>query len=288
MQKTNDTELAGWDVLIKPRGKFAVLDLKSVWQYRDLAWMFFRRDFITFFKQTILGPAWYLIQPTITALTYYVVFGRIANISTDGLPPFLFYVSNIIIWSYFSTCLSNNSEVFSKNANLFGKVYFPRLVVPIASAMTGFVAFFIQFTLLLVVAIGFWLAGHLDHLNFAVIGVLPLIVVYVAALGIGVGLIVSALTVRYRDLAYAIGFVTQLWMYATPVVYPFSQAPEKYKWFFYLNPMTTPIETVRMVMFGKGGVGSDVWITNMAVTALLVFAGLSLFSRSESTAMDTV
>lgn len=286
IERLSDPE--GWDVVIKPRGKVAVLDIKSVWQYRDLAWMFFKRDFITFFKQTILGPIWYLIQPTLTALTYYVVFGRIANISTDGLPPFLFYVSNIVVWGYFSSCLSNNSEVFSKNSNLFGKVYFPRLVVPISVAMSGFVAFFIQFCLLFVAAVVFWFVGHLVYFNLAILLALPFIVLYVAALGVGVGLIVSALTVRFRDLAYATSFVTQLWMYASPVVYPYSQAPEKYKWIFHLNPMTLPIETLRAIMFGTPGVTPDVWISNLLVTFVLIISGLVLFSRAESTAMDTV
>jgi len=275
-------------VLIKPRGKVATPDLKSVWQYRGLAWMFFRRDFITFFKQTILGPIWYLIQPTLTALTYYVVFGRIANISTDGLPPFLFYVSNIMVWSYFSYCLSNNSEVFSKNANLFGKVYFPRLVVPISAAMSGGVALIIQFALLLFATIGFVIAGNPVRLHFTVFLFLPFIVLYVAFLGVGVGLMVSALTVRFRDLAYAIGFVTQLWMYASPVVYPISQVPEKYKWIFYFNPITAPIESIRSSMFGTAGVHWELWLTNLVVTGILIISGLFLFSRAESTAMDTV
>jgi len=275
-------------VLIKPRGKVVTLDLKSVWQYRDLAWMFFKRDFNTFFKQTILGPIWYVIQPTLTALTYYVVFGRIANISTDGLPPFLFYVSNILVWNYFAYCLSNNSEVFSKNANLFGKVYFPRLVVPISVAMSGVVALCIQFALLLFATIGFVIAGNPVRLHLTVFLFLPFIVLYVAFLGVGVGLIVSALTVRFRDLAYAIGFVTQLWMYASPVVYPISQVPEKYKWVFYFNPITAPIESLRSSMFGTAGVHLELWLTNLVVTGILIISGLFLFSRAESTAMDTV
>ena len=275
-------------MLIKPRGKVVTLDLKSVWQYRDLAWMFFKRDFNTFFKQTILGPIWYVIQPTLTALTYYVVFGRIANISTDGLPPFLFYVSNILVWNYFAYCLSNNSEVFSKNANLFGKVYFPRLVVPISVAMSGVVALCIQFALLLFATIGFVIAGNPVRLHLTVFLFLPFIVLYVAFLGVGVGLIVSALTVRFRDLAYAIGFVTQLWMYASPVVYPISQVPEKYKWVFYFNPITAPIESLRSSMFGTAGVHLELWLTNLVVTGILIISGLFLFSRAESTAMDTV
>lgn len=277
-----------WDVVISPRGKVIALDLRSVWRYRDLIWMFFKRDFITFYKQTILGPLWYLIQPTMTAITYFVVFGKIANISTNGLPPFIFYMSGIVLWNYFSVCLTNNSEVFSKNASLFGKVYFPRLVVPISVAMSGLVALAIQFSLLVLVTIGFVLADAGVTLHLQIFFALPVIVVYVAALGMGVGLIVSALTVRFRDLAFAAGFATQLWMYATPVVYPFSQIPERYQWFYFLNPMTAPLETLRAVMFGTPGVSLPLWFSNIAVMSFLLVSGLVLFSRAESNAMDTV
>ncbi|MDH4215397.1 MAG: ABC transporter permease, partial [Gallionella sp.] len=181
-----------WDVVVQPRGKFIELNLPVVWRYRDLAWMFFKRDFITFYKQTILGPLWYLIQPTLTAITYFVIFSKIANLSTDGLPPFIFYMSGIVVWTYFAACLTNNAEVFSKNASLFGKVYFPRLVVPISVVMSGMVAFAIQFGLLLVVSIGFLLANANLRLNWIALLATPLIVVYVASLGMGVGLIVSA------------------------------------------------------------------------------------------------
>lgn len=281
-------DLESWDTVIQPRGKVIAVDLRSVWAYRNLAWMFFKRDFITFYKQTILGPLWYLIQPVVTALTYFIVFGKIANISTNGLPPFLFYMSGIVMWTYFSTCLSNNAEVFSKNASLFGKVYFPRLVVPLSVALSGLVAFAIQFALLTVVTIGFMLSGADVSLHWQAFAAVPLLVLYVAALGIGVGLIVSAMTVRFRDLAYVTGFVIQLWMYATPVVYPFTQIPAKYQWFFHLNPMTAPIETLRMAMFGAPGVGLSIWAANLAVTVGLLVAGVILFSRAESLAMDTV
>lgn len=277
-----------WDVVIAPRGKVVALDLGSVWRYRDLILMFFKRDFIAFYKQTILGPLWYLIQPLMTATTYFVVFGKIANISTNGLPPFLFYMSGIVLWNYFSVCLINNSEVFSKNAALFGKVYFPRLVVPISIAMSGLVALAIQFALLTVVTIGFMLFTDSATLHPLVFVALPFIVAHVAALGMGVGLIVSALTVRFRDLAFAAGFATQLWMYATPVVYPFSQIPERFQWFYYLNPMTAPIEALRSTMFGSPGIPGTLWVSNIAIALLLLLAGMLLFSRAESNAMDTV
>lgn len=288
MKTENPPSDDGWDVVIQPRGKVIALDLRSVWRYRDLIWMFFKRDFTTFYKQTILGPLWYLIQPSLTALTYYVVFGKIANISTSGLPPFVFYMSGIVLWAYFSACLTNNSEIFSKNAALFGKVYFPRLVVPISVSMSGLVALGIQFCLLVLTTLGFMLAGSQVVIKPGIFLMFPLIVAYVAALGMGVGLIVSALTVRFRDLAFAAGFATQLWMYATPVVYPYSQIPAKYQWFFNLNPMTAPIETLRAVMFGVPGMHWELWASNFAIMALLLVAGLILFTRAESSAMDTV
>jgi len=277
-----------WDVVIRPRGKVTALDFRAVWRYRDLIWMFFVRDFVTFYKQTILGPLWYLIQPSVTALVYFVVFSKIANISTNGLPPFLFYMSGIVVWTYFAACLTKNSEVFSKNASLFGKVYFPRLAVPISVAMSSLVTFGIQFLLLLAVSLLFLGSGSLASLNPRIFIWLPFLVLYVAALGVGVGLIVSALTVRFRDLAYATGFATQLWMYATPVVYPYVQIPEKYRWFFNLNPMAAPVESLRSVMFGVEGVGMSVWASNLAVTAILLVAGLVFFARAEANAMDTV
>ena len=288
MNTKGKIDIEEWDIVIRPRGKFIAVDLRSVWAYRDLVWMFFKRDFITFYKQTILGPLWYLIQPLATSFTYFIVFGKIANISTDGIPPFLFYMSGIVMWTYFSTCLSNNAEVFSKNASLFSKVYFPRLVVPLSVAISGLVAFVIQFALLSIVGAGFILSGQNISLHWQVFLVLPLLVIFVAALGMGVGLIVSAMTVRFRDLAYVTGFAVQLWMYVTPVVYPFTQIPDKYHWFFYLNPMTAPIETLRAVMFGSPGINLSLWIANLFIAIILLIFGVIIFSKAESIAMDTV
>lgn len=283
----SQTQQEAWDVVIQPRGPMLRIDLGAVWRYRDLVWMFFKRDFITFYKQTVLGPLWYLIQPLVTATTYYVVFGKIASLSTNGLPPFLFYISGIVLWGYFSTCLTNNSEVFSKNANLFGKVYFPRLVVPLSVAMSGLIALAIQFLLLTIVSVIFALRGMVE---FHISGLLlaPLLVLYVGFLGMGTGLIVSAMTVRFRDLVFAVGFSAQLWMYATPIVYPFNQIPEKYQWFYYFNPMAAAVETLRAWLYGSPSVDSKLWIANLAIAAGLLLTGLLMFSRAESTAMDTV
>jgi lipopolysaccharide transport system permease protein len=276
-----------WDIVIKPVTAVNV-DFGLLWRYRELAWMFFKRDFSTFYKQTVLGPIWYLIQPLMTALTYYVVFGKIANLSTDNVPPFVFYMSGTIIWNYFSTCLINNSETFSKNATLFGKVYFPRLVVPVAVAISAVVAFLIQLTLLLTVSLIFWANGAAIHWNFYFIVLTPLIVLYIATLGIGAGLVVSAMTVRYRDLAYVVGFMAQLWMYATPIVYPFSQIPEKYQWIYQLNPMTTPVQTFRWALLNSPPLPASIILSNLAVTLVMIVCGLLLFSRAETNAMDTV
>ncbi|MBI5922461.1 MAG: ABC transporter permease [Betaproteobacteria bacterium] len=281
----NDDE---WDIILRPRSKWFSINLKTLWLYRDLIWMFFQRDFVTLYKQTILGPLWYLIQPVLTALTYFVVFGKIANLSTDGLPPFVFYMSGIVMWSYFAACLTNNAEVFSKNAQLFGKVYFPRLVVPLSVALSGMVAFGIQFVLLLAVSSVSAIGSSDLHVNWAAILWVPVLALYTAGAGVGVGLIVSALTVRFRDLAFAVGFVTQLWMFATPVVYPFSKIPQSYQILFHLNPMTAPIESLRALLYGTPGVDTSLWFSNLAITSVFLLVGLILFTRSESNAMDTV
>lgn len=287
-KSANSANTDAWDVVIAPRGKTISLDLGSVWRYRDLILMFFKRDFIAFYKQTVLGPLWYLIQPLMTTTVYFLVFGKIANISTNGLPPFLFYMSGIVLWNYFSVCLVNNSEVFSKNAALFGKVYFPRLVVPISIVMSGLVSLAIQFGLLILVTIGFILFADNVKLHIQVFLVLPFVVAHVAALGMGVGLIVSAFTVRFRDLAFAAGFATQLWMYATPVVYSYFQIPEEYRWFYFINPMTSPIEVLRSAMFGSPDVPLTLQLSNITIAVFLLLAGGLLFSKAESNAMDTV
>jgi lipopolysaccharide transport system permease protein len=276
-----------WDIVIKSTSATKI-DLAVIWRHRELVWMFFKRDFTTFYKQTVLGPIWYLIQPLLTAFTYFVVFGKIANLSTDGLPPIVFYMSGTIIWNYFSTCLINNSETFSKNANLFSKVYFPRLVVPVAVAMSGLVAFTIQFSLLTVIAVGLWLSGGAIDLSWQVLIATPLVLLSIATLGIGAGLVVSAMTVRYRDLVYAVGFMAQLWMYATPIVYSFSQVPDRYQWLYYLNPMTAPVQMFRSAFFNAPTVPLSLCIANSAIILLVLFIGLLLFSRAEANAMDTV
>jgi len=286
--KNSHQQIKQWGLLIGPPGKWVSLDLASVWRYRDLIWLFFKRDFIAFYKQSVLGPLWYLIQPTVTSIIYFFIFSRIANISTAGLPAILFYMSGIVLWTFFSNNLINNAEVFSKNAAVFGKVYFPRLVIPISVVLSGTVAFAIQFSLLMVVTLGLLIFG--TNLTFSPLGILtiPVLSLYVSSLGIGIGLIVSALTVRYRDLAHAVGFMAQLWMFASPVVYPLSQVPGAYRKIFYFNPMAAPIESLRAWLFGTPPVEFSMWVSNLAITSVVLFVGLILFSRAQLTAMDTV
>ncbi len=276
-----------WDVVVRPSSRSG-LDLQSAWRYRGLAWMFFKRDFSTFYKQTVLGPIWYVIQPLVTAVTYLVVFAKIANLSTDNLPPLIFYMSGTVIWNFFASCMNNNCETFSKNSGLFGKVYFPRLVVPVAVAMGSVVTFAIQFSLLIVVGLIVWANGTPLAWSANALFVVPLLVIYTATLAVGAGLVVSALTVRYRDLVFLVSFMTQLWMYATPIVYPFAQVPERFQWFYHLNPMTTPAQTLRWALFEATPLPPLLILSNLAVTALVMLCGLLLFSRAEATAMDTV
>lgn len=276
-----------WDLVITAKRGWFDVDVKGVWRYRDLILLLFKRDFVTFYKQTILGPIWYLIQPAVTTLAFFLVFYRIAKIPTDGIPPFLFYMSGVILWSFFAACMSKTSDTFVSNATIFGKVYFPRLVVPISIVLSNSLTFFIQLALLIVAMLYFWLHGAHFLLGWQLV-LVPILLVYVALLGLGVGTIVSSLTTRYRDLTYVVGFATQLWMYATPLVYPLTQVPPRWQWIYACNPMAAAIETFRHVMLGAGTVTTALWTGSIAITVAIGFFGLLLFSRTEKTSMDTV
>jgi lipopolysaccharide transport system permease protein len=274
-----------WDIVITPRREF--LDLSGLWRYRDLIVLLVKRDFVAFYKQTILGPLWYLLQPLFTTCVFTVVFSRIANIPTDGIPAPLFYMAGIVLWSYFANCMTKTSDTFAANAGVFGKVYFPRLVVPIAIVITNLISLCIQVVMLLAMFAYFSWQDTVTSLNpwlFAV----PILVLQVAALGLGVGALLSSLTTKYRDLVFVVGFGTQLWMYATPIVYPLSQVPQQWHWFVGLNPMTAVVEAFRYALFGTGTVHPE----QLAVSAVMTFAvlaiGVVLFTRVERTSMDTV
>jgi len=276
-----------WTSTIRPVTGWFDINLGALWRYRDLIMLFVRRDFVSIYKQTILGPLWYLIQPIMTTLIFTVIFGNVAQISTDGLPPVMFYLSGVVAWRYFSDCLQNTSNTFVGNAHIFGKVYFPRMTVPLSVVISNLIAFAIQLVLFSAFWIYFYSKGSAIQLQLAAL-LLPLLILQMAALGLGCGIIVSSLTTKYRDLTHLVGFGVQLWMYATPVVYPSSIIPEKYHWLMALNPMAPIIEAFRYVLLGVGTVNAGDIVTSAVMTLLLLFVGVVLFSRIEKSFMDTI
>jgi lipopolysaccharide transport system permease protein len=276
-----------WTTIIRPRtGRFDI-DLAGLWRYRDLIMLFVRRDFIAVYKQTILGPLWFLVQPLTSTIVFTIIFGKVARIPTDGLPPILFYMSGIVSWNYFAACLTKTSDTFVSNASIFGKVYFPRLTIPVSIVITNLITFAIQFGLFSLFLGYFYFRGAAVKPNVIILFT-PLLLLQMAALGLGFGILVSSMTTKYRDLAYAVGFGIQLWMYATPVVYPLSQIPQKWQWLYALNPMVTVIETFRLAFLGTGMVHYGQCVLSLAVTLAILIVGIILFSRVEKTFMDTV
>jgi len=280
-------DAAGWTTIIRPRNPWFHLNLRELWQYRDLVLLFVRRDFVAQYKQTILGPTWFFLQPLFTTVVFTVIFGRIAKIPTDGIPAFLFYLSGIVCWGYFSACLVETSDTFAKNANIFGKVYFPRLVVPLSIVISSLGKFLIQFTLFLGFLFYFLVSGAAIMPTLWV-GLLPLFLAQMAMLGLGCGILVSSLTTKYRDLSLAVTFGVQLWMFATPVVYPLSQVPDRYKAIYTLNPMVAIVEGFRVAVLGTGSLDLQCVVQSWTVTLLLLVCGMVLFCRIEKTFMDTV
>lgn len=281
------TEKQQWDMILRPKTGWFDIDLLELWRYRDLIGMFVKRDFVTFYKQTILGPLWYIIQPLFTTVVFTIIFGKVAKISTDSLPPFLFYMAGNIMWGYFSASLNATSGTFNTNAAIFGKVYFPRLTVPLATVIVNFLQFFIQFLLFIGFYIYFIANGALLTPNIWVFA-LPVLLLQMALLSFGLGILLSSLTTKYKDLKFAMGFLVQLWMYGTPIVYPLSQIPDWLLPYYVLNPMVAIVESFRYAFFGTSVIElSHIGISWM-VTLLLLFLGILLFSRIEKTFMDTV
>jgi len=276
-----------WTLVIRSRRSWWDFHLRELWRYRDLVGLFVRRDFVSVYKQTILGPVWYLIQPLMTTIVFTVIFGNIAGLPTDGLPPFLFYLSGTVIWSYFADCLNKTSLVFVNNANLFGKVYFPRLSVPLSIVISNMVSFVIQFALFLAFTLFFWLRGAAIEPNLGIL-LTPLLVLMMAGFGLGFGIIVSSLTTRYRDLRFLVGFGVQLWMYATPVIYPISSVPEPLQPLIQANPITPIVETFRYAFLGAGTVYPFSLLYSLAFMLVVLLIGALLFNRVEATFMDTV
>ena len=276
-----------WTLIIRPKRGWFDLRLGELWQARELVMLFVWRDFVAAYKQTILGPLWYLIQPVLTTITFTVIFGRIASLPTDGLPQFLFYMAGTVLWGYFAACLTKTSGTFIHNAGLFGKVYFPRLAVPVSVLISNLITFGIQCALFLIFVLYYWVAGSVVRPNTWAL-LTPALVAMMAGLGLGFGIIISSLTTRYRDLQYLVSFGVQLLMYGTPVVYPLSTVSGRLRWLILANPMTPIVETFRYAFLGAGT--ASVWHLLYSAGCMLVVLtiGILIFNRVESTFMDTV
>ena len=279
----------GWTTIIRPRTGWFDINLKELWQYRDLTVMFVKRNFTVLYKQTILGPAWILLNPLITTLIFNVVFGTMAGMPTDGVPGFLFYMAGNTVWTFFANCVNNTANTFVTNSQVFGKVYFPRLTMPISQALTSLINFLIQAAMFVLFWLYFFFTGANIHLT-AWMWAVPLVLIQTMLLGLGVGIIVSSLTTKYRDLAIAVSFGVQLWMYVSPVVYPLSTLGESPRLAFLmrLNPMTAPIEIFRTATLGTGSADMGMFVYSLVFTAVALVLGVVLFSRIEKTFMDTV
>ena len=276
-----------WKKVIKPKSKWFDLNLKELFEYKDLGFMLVKRNFKTHYKQTVLGPLWYIITPLITSVLFTIVFGKIAKISTDGVPQFLFYMAGNIIWSYFSSCLTATSNTFVNNARLFGKVYFPRLIMPISTVIYSAISFVIQFLIFIGFLVYFILINQTVSPNIYML-LLPLFLLHTALLGLGCGIIVSSLTTKYRDLSVLVSFGVQLWMYITPIVYPISELTGKMKTLAMLNPMAPIVNNFRYAFLGSGQMEWGYLGISAVVTAVVLLFGIVIFNRVEKTFMDTV
>lgn len=277
-----------FDKHIKPQTNLFELNLRELWDYKDLIYMYVKRDIVTFYKQTVMGPLWFVIQPILTTIMFMFVFGNLAGLSTDRIPKPLFYFSGIILWNYFSDCLTRNSRIFIENQGVFGKVYFPRLVVPISITISNLVKFFIQFVIFVIIYFYYFFQTNSQINPNVYITLLPLLIILTAGLSLGFGIIFSSLTTKYRDLTFLLQFGVQLWMYVTPVIYPLNSIPHEKQWLIALNPMTAVVETFK---YGAIGQGIFSWTylaySTVFMIVLLVF-GVVIFNKVEKGFMDTV
>lgn len=277
-----------YTTIIKPQGKLFEIDFKEIWRYRDLLVMFIKRDIVTQYKQTILGPTWYFIQPALTTIMYMVVFGGIAGISTDGLPQPLFYLAGIVLWQYFSECLNKTSATFTQNQHIFGKVYFPRLISPLSNVLSNLVRMSIQFLLFLIVYV-YYVAVGVDVMPNVYALLLPLLIVMLAGLSLGFGIIISSMTTKYRDLTILFTFIVQLWMYATPVIYPLSTITnDKIRMLMGINPLTSIFEAFKYGMLGVGQFSWGGLGYSFGFMVVLLLVGVVVFNKVQRSFMDTV
>jgi lipopolysaccharide transport system permease protein len=276
-----------WDLVIEGSTSLFDLKFKDLWRYRDLLGMFVKRDFVSFYKQTILGPLWFFIQPLFTTIIYTFVFGSLAAISTDGLPQPLFYLAGITAWNYFADCFTKTSTVFKDNLQIFGKVYFPRLILPLSIVASNLVRFGVQMLLFLSIMGYYYWQGAAFKPTWALL-MFPVLVFMMALLGLGLGLIITAMTTKYRDLAFLVTFGIQLLMYTTTVIYPLSAAPEKFKHIIELNPMTGIIEAFRYSFLGKGEFSAWSIGYSTLITLLVLFFGIIIFNKTEKSFVDSI
>jgi lipopolysaccharide transport system permease protein len=287
METTNNmNKPENWDIYITPKRSLLALDLGAIWRYRDLLILLVRRDFVSQFKQTILGPTWFFIQPIFTTIIFTVIFGRIADIPTDGVPQPLFYMAGIILWNYFSECLMKTSETFRANQGLFGKVYFPRLILPLSVIVSNLLKLGVQLLLFIGLYI-YYLFQGMSTPSWLVL-IFPILVMFIALLGLALGLIVSSLTTKYRDLKFLVQFGVQLLMYASPIVYPISIIGDDKKWMILANPISSFIETFRFALFGEGYVSGMAIIYSVLITIVLLFFSIIIFNKVEKSFIDTV
>ena len=283
-----------WTTVIKPRNKLFEVNLKEIWDYRDLLTLFVKRDIVTSYKQTVLGPLWWIIQPAMTVIMYMVVFGGIAGIPTDGIPQPLFYLTGVCMWQYFSTCLNSTSSTFTGNAGIFGKVYFPRLIMPLEKVISSLVRFGIQLLLFVIVYVYYAVKGIAPSPNWYLL-LFPLLVVMLAGLALGFGILISSMTTKYRDLSILFSFILQLWMYATPIVYPLSQVKGKVKWgidlydLMHYNPVTPVLEAFKYGALGAGEFIGWGWLAySFGFMLVLLALGVLIFNKVQRSFMDTV
>jgi lipopolysaccharide transport system permease protein len=289
MSNKNHEIKEDWDLVIEPRSSLFDLHLKDVWRYRDLLIMFVKRDLVAQYKQTILGPLWHLVQPLLTTIIFLLVFTKIANIPTDGIHPVLFYMSGITIWNYFTACLNNTSNTFVANAGIFGKVYFPRLVLPLSIVLSNMVKLGIQFGLLILVMVYFALFENTPMQVGWHNLLIPILVIMMAGIGLGLGIIISSLTTKYRDFAVLVGFGVQLLMYATPIAYPISFLKGKsFAWLLEWNPLSGLVEGFRYALFASKGFDMASLIYSFIFMVVVLFFGTMIFSKVERTFIDTV
>ena len=276
-----------WDLTINPHSKWYDLRIKEIFKYKDLLFLFVKRDFVSIYKQTIFGPLWFFLQPIITAITFTVIFGNLAKISTDGLPQILFYMAGITLWNYFADTLTKTADTFSSNANIFGKVYFPRMIVPLSVVVSNLIKLAIQFLLFLGIWIYYLIQSDLIHPNKMLV-LIPFLIILIGFMALSFGIIISSLTTKYRDLKFLVTFGIQLMMYASPIVYPLSIVPEKYKWIIVANPVTSIIETFKYAFLGVGEFSWLYLVYSTLFTIILFMIGLVIFHRVEKSFMDTV